>query len=261
MALHETGLPFAELASNLNYYLHFPGQHRLHDPRRPLAILHYHNTSLNVVGLLEPTGAVTPHELKAVEAANAQIREGFCSRLFWDLRYRHFPERGSGVGSREANLQYKRNLLQVQGVEQASSVLDVGCGDLEVIRTLDLKGYVGLDRAPESLALARAVRPDWQFVQMPAENVDPCDFVLCFEVTIHQETSQDYRELISFLAEKTRISLIVSGYDEDDEHISQNHMIFFHEPLRQSLVATGRFRSITKIGRHSDVVIYRCDVL
>jgi hypothetical protein len=261
MALHETGLPFEQLPSNLNYYMHFPGEHRLRDPARPLAMLHYHSTSLNVLGLLEPAGAVTQDERQAAEAANAQIRSSFCGQLFWDLRYRHFPERGSGVGSREANLLYKRNLLLTQGVEQAASVLDVGCGDLEVLRTLDLRGYVGLDRAPESLTLARAARPDWRFVQMPDNSVEPCDFVICFEVAIHQETDQDYKELIAFLAEKTRVSLIVSGYDADDEHIRRNHMIFFHEPLKQSLVATNRFRRIAEVGRHTDVVIYRCDVL
>jgi hypothetical protein len=37
-------------------------------------------------------------------------------------------------------------------------------------------------------------------------------------------------------------------------------MVFFHEPLADSLAETGRFKSISEIGRHTDVVIYRCDV-
>ena len=37
-------------------------------------------------------------------------------------------------------------------------------------------------------------------------------------------------------------------------------MLFFHEPLSESFAKTGRFNSIREIGRHTDVVIYRCDV-
>ena len=84
--------------------------------------------------------------------------------------------------------------------------------------------------------------------------------VLCFEVAIHQGSAEDYHELIRFLADKTRRTLIVSGYDEPSAEIATNHMLFFYEPLRQSLEATGKFRSIRPIGRHTTVTVYRCDV-
>ena len=79
--------------------------------------------------------------------ANGQIARHFNNRLFWEKRYAHFIERGSGVGSRGQNLKYKRELLRDQGAEQARSVLDVGCGDLEVVKTLALHRYVGVDQS------------------------------------------------------------------------------------------------------------------
>lgn len=261
MALHETGLPFENMDSNLNYYVHFKGDHSYRDLEKPLALLHYHNRSLNVVGILEPAGVATNDETRAIRQANDLIRANFNNRLFWDFRYRHFPERGSGVGSRDANLAYKRDLLRAENIENATSVLDVGSGDLEVVKSLDIKRYTGIDRSIEALDRAARARPDWQFLLAPADHVGPSEMVLCFEVAIHQETRESYLELISFLARKTEKTLIISGYDEYAEHIRSNHMLFFHEPLLESLRATDSFRSIRNIGAHSDVVIYRCDVM
>lgn len=259
MALHETALPYVSLPSNVNYYLHFPGPHAQFDPSRPLALIHYHNSSLNVLGLLEPVGAVEQHEAAAAVLANELIREQFDTQLFWDLRYNRFPERGSGVGSRGDNLAYKRDLLISEGVETAASVLDVGCGDLEVVGSLNLHNYLGLDQSQQSLDVARSKRPDWQFMLAPGD-APPADFVICFEVLIHQRSLDEYRQLVEYVAQRTRQRLIISGYDAQGDHVAANHMIYFHEPLRRSLEATGRFSSIQQIGGHSDVVIYRCDV-
>ena len=81
--------------------------------------------------------------------------------------------------------------------------------------------------------------------------------MLCFEVAIHQQSAEDYFELIRFVAEKTSGTLIISGYDESSEEIRANHMLFFYEPLR----TTGKFRTIRAIGNHTTVVVYRCDVV
>jgi hypothetical protein len=260
MALHETKLPFVSLPSNVNYFLHFPGRHAQFDPSKPLTLLHYHHSSLNVLGLLEPAEAVEPHGVFGYMKANDTIRENFDSQMFWNLRYSRFPERGSGVGSRGTNLAYKRSLLVSEGIEAATSVLDIGCGDLEVVGGLDLKNYSGLDQSEKSLAIAQAKRPDWRFFLAPNDTVAPADFVICFEVLIHQRSLSQYKQLIAFAAERTERRLIISGYDVLGDHVASNHMLYFHEPLRHSLEATGRFSSIQKIGGHSDVVIYRCDV-
>ncbi len=139
-------------------------------------------------------------------------------------------------------------------------MLDVGCGDLEVMRALHVDGYVGIDSSTESIAIASRARPDWTFLEAPAPDAPRSEFVLCLEVAIHQETREAYLDLIQYLAEKTRKTLIVSGYDEALDHIAGNHMLFFHEPLFETLANTRRFSSVKRIGAHSDVIVYRCDV-
>ena len=227
MAIHDTGLPFELIPSNLNYFVHVASPHYYYDLTNPISLLHYHNDSMNVVGLLDPPGASTPAEKEAVGQANSQIAKHFNNRLFWEMRYANFSERGSGVGSRGENLEYKRNLLLKQGVEKARSVLDVGCGDLEVVRALNLTGYVGVDQSTTTLEIAKRARPDWTFLQAPALNASSAELVICFEVLIHQESLTAYHQLIHYLAEKTQTILIVSGYEEESEFDPQQfHAVF-----------------------------------
>ena len=260
LAIQHLGLPFELAPSNVNYFTHMEGEHRYFDSNRPLALLHYHMPQLDVLGQIVALPDANPMGRDAVARANAQIGKGFDNRVFWEQRYRHFPERGSGVGSRGENMAYKRNLLIEQGVEAATSVLDIGCGDLEVVKALNISNYLGVDQSATAIAIARRVRPDWQFHEGAAIEAPAADMVLCFEVLIHQEKREAYDTLVKTLAGKTRRTLLVSGYAADHDSIRSNPMIFFHEPLAATLEQTGRFRSVREIGRHSDVVVYRCDV-
>ncbi|MGH6857562.1 MAG: hypothetical protein ACRECP_07970 [Methylocella sp.] len=260
LAVQQGGLPFKAAPSNVNYFIHFDGAHAYFDDSQPIALLHYHSSSLTVLGLLEPQAHLDAAAQAAVAKANALIGNGFDNRVFWDLRYRHFRERGSGIGSRGDNLLLKRQLLREQGVEAASTVLDVGCGDLEVIKDLAIVNYLGIDQSSETLEIAQLARPDWSFRLAPAADAPAAEMVICFEVLIHQETDEAYRVLIDFLAQKTIGSLLVSGFAANHDSIRNSPMVFFYEPLPASLRRTGRFRAIRQIGAHTNVAVYRCDV-
>ncbi|MFC0402565.1 hypothetical protein [Paraburkholderia rhizosphaerae] len=257
-------IPYRAAPSNVNYYVHMNGEHRYFDAGAGIALLHYHDSSLNVLGKLEPQAQLNELERRAVDVANQQIGTGFENTTFWNLRYAHFPERGSGVGSRGENLRYKRELLVQQGIESAESVLDIGCGDLEMIKGLAIQNYLGLDTSREALQMARRARPDWEFlhidVSRPQPVLTPRQMAVCFEVLIHQPTETDYRKLIDFLARSTAGTLIVSGYVGDYDERKRNSMVYFYEPLDESLRKTGKFSSIQRIGSHSDVAVLRCDV-
>ena len=194
-AVQLSDVPFANAPSNINYFVHFKGTHRYLDHGRPIALLHYHTASMNVLGLIEPPFPLDDAETAAVAEANRLISTDFQNALFWNYRYAAHPGRGSGVGSRGENLLYKRQLLKEQGVESAQSVLDVGCGDLEVLRELNIHDYIGLDVSQEALKTARAARPDWQFALLQNQPSDKREMVLCLEVLIHQSTREDYHRL------------------------------------------------------------------
>jgi hypothetical protein len=263
IALHRRKLPYQVLKSNFNYFTHFDASHVHFDDAQPIFVLHYHEHCMNDQGLLEPRCANTSAVVEAFAKANALIQRNFRNDLFWDLRYTKFPACGSGRGSRGENLDYKRDLLSAQKIEEAAGVLDIGCGDLEVLKNFDLSNYLGLDQSAAALEVAKAARPDWEFRQsdaaMASHGVLSRELVLCFEALIHQETEARYRALIEFACSKCERTLIVSGYETDQPHIKDNHLIFFYEPLSQSLAKTRAFRSIRQIGTHTDVVVFRCD--
>ena len=258
LAIRSGACAFRWAPSNANLYVHFAGEHAWLDPDRPVALVHYHQSTLNVVGRIEPPPGLSAVAAAAVAEANRIIDGALENRLFWEFRYACFPERGSGVGSRGENARYKRDLLRAQGIEAAASVLDVGCGDLEVVGDLDLHGYVGVDRSPEARRIAAVKRPDWRFAPS-LDGQAPAEAVLCLEVLIHQGDRDAYVELVRRLSSLTRRFLIVSGYSEGTQAIAINPMVFFHEPLDKTLTDQGVFATITPIGGHSDVVVYRCD--
>src|ERR1700694_5367002 len=125
LAIHMAQVPFLLAPSNVNYFVHLAADHRYFDRNREIALIHYHD-SLNVLGLLEPPIQLSDTERAAIAKANFQIGSVFENRLFWDLRYSRFSDRGSGFGSRGESLVYKRALLRREGAEDAGSLLYVG---------------------------------------------------------------------------------------------------------------------------------------
>ena len=251
LAVHELYLPVTDVGRMYNYPLHLPDNKTGYP-----AILHYHR-NVSPTGILEVVGQQDAEFTRAIADANQLLGNSFNNQIFWSFRYQMHVQLGSGVGSRGENLLYKRSLLQNLGIEQAQSILDVGCGDLEVIQPLNLQNYTGVDVSPQAIELARSKRPDLNFILLDGDrqSIPTADLVICLEVLIHQQNFADYQNLINFLTQKTANKLIVSGYTTEQPHHSTNHMVNFHESLLDSLRKTQKFSSIEVVGQHSDVQI------
>jgi FkbM family methyltransferase len=223
-------------------------------------VLHYHGR-VDASGFLLPTSA--PGVDRAIAAVNDVIRRrrraAFDNQTFWDFRYRHAPDLGSGIGSRGSALDAKREILD-RAIPAGASVLDIGCGDLETSRALRVSRYTGVDVSEEALAIARAKRPDWTFRRGRLRDLDVAthEVVVCLDVLIHQRTYAAYRGLVAALLRAAGGALIVSGYNQPPWH--QSEMTFFHEPLTTSLrrlVDAGR---IEILGGVRDVTVVRVDL-
>lgn len=217
-------------------------------------VLHYHS-AIDKIGLLELVG----HDQidSSIGIANRLISRKFDNKLFWDFRYAYFPELGSGVGSRGETLQAKRKMLKLAGIEKAASILDVGCGDGEVLAPFTLKNYCGVDHSPKALELSKAKQPQGTFLLFPdKDSAKISDLVICLDVLIHQDTSQDYFNLVDYISRKTRNRLIVSGYGSQEKS-DNSCMCHFYEDLRTTLEKTGQFLRVYKFFeyRNLDVLI------
>ncbi|MGC8495194.1 MAG: methyltransferase domain-containing protein [Syntrophobacteraceae bacterium] len=262
ITLDELKVDVAHLSAQVNFPVHLP-QERLKVLRAAqIDVLHYHSR-VTESGSIKLTGepAVDNFIARANKNIAAIIEENFDNALFWNNRYDCFPELGSGVGSRGQSLEYKReHLNNVVHFFGDSSVLEIGCGDLETSKGLNFKTYVGYDLSASALEIARAKRPDWQFVQGSIDDAhrDPlAELVMCIDVLIHQKDADQYRELLYNLARATGQRLIVSGYETTPSFTSD--ITAYHEPLSTTLRKTGKFNEIIQIGKYRDVCLFVAD--
>jgi 2-polyprenyl-3-methyl-5-hydroxy-6-metoxy-1,4-benzoquinol methylase len=256
LAMTELGIDAEPLDRALNFPTHL--MHRPEVDCHP-AVLHYH-AHLDDQLLLRTTGL--PGVDAAVATANQRIlewrRSTLPNSLFFGARYELNPDLGSGVGSRGEVLRYKQRLLQqlLDGCSR-SSVLEIGCGDLEVSSCLQLGGYLGVDSAPSAVALARRRRPDWRLeVADPLDrsaNLPAADVVLCLDVLLHQTPRENYERLVIELARLARGRLIVSGYE--DAPAFRSSITHYYEPLTRTLERLTDFHEVSVVGGYRDVSV------
>jgi hypothetical protein len=258
LSLSELRPAFSLLSAQANFPVHLPVERLSVLSPSPIDALHYHWHVL-------PSGAIKTTGLPLIDEAIAKANEGiaaiiadnFDNTLFWNNRYACFPELGSGIGSRGDTLAYKKKLLsEVLAAHKNKTVLEIGCGDLETSRDLDLDHYVGADLSATALEIARQKRPDWQFV-LGTIGASPelveADVVMCLDVLIHQKRVDDYRSLVAALAKGAKQGLVVSGYDAPPTFVS--NIIAYHEPLSQTLRDLGAFAEISEVGKYRDTSV------
>jgi SAM-dependent methyltransferase len=186
----------------------------------------------------------------------------FDNREYWETRYATDPERGSGKGSRGRHLNRKRRLLdQVISEVRPASILDVGCGDLEVVADISFSGtYTGIDLSPTILERNRALRPDWNFiagdfVELARQGGLEADLVICLDVLIHQIDADTYREFVRELVNVTRKTAIVNGFGVPFTPGKPTRICAFHEPIMDSFAALGPHQlQVVATQRGTDVI-------
>ncbi len=257
LALAATGHPFEVAGNELNFPVHFQDT----GARASLVgvdpfIIHYHS-------LCDDSGFICASSLPLVDHRiqefNARLRRSrdvsFDNRDFWNRRYAENPELGSGIGSRGDCLAFKRELLSAVAARWTpSSIVDVGCGDMEVSSALPSQGYTGIDCSNVVVEINRRQFPDRQFlaVDFLTSNIEPADMVVCLDVLIHLPSADVYRAFVDKLVRSAKQVGIVAGDDEDP---SLGGIVFYHEPLRLTLERAGAM-NIREVGGYRHVKVY-----
>jgi SAM-dependent methyltransferase len=255
LALAESGLETDVLADTWNFPVHLPAPPGEGEP----IVLHHHGR-LDAHLRLEPVAE--PRARPAIERVNRAIERFqhryFDNRSFWNHRYSHHPELGSGLGSRGDVLQLKQDLLAALiPAHGGLSVLDWGCGDLEVVRGFPWRDYVGVDTSTEALRIAREKRPDWSFATpavFDADDGQRRDIVLCLDVLIHQPTHAEYSALVRKLVALGRRGVLVAGFDRDPG--IRSHITYFHEPLGETLAALPGVSAVVPLLEYRDTTMF-----
>lgn len=209
-------------------------------------------------GRLRPTGvkSIDKRVARVNSLVDDALHRDFDNRLFWNYRYATHPQLGSGVGSRGKVLEAKRKMLEsVLDELRPQSVLDVGCGDLELWRGLSPPGYTGIDVSRTAVEIARQKRPDLRFEagDIRTLGLQPHDLALALDVLIHQPSQDAYEQLLAGLIELTGKRLVVSGYQRPPA--TRSAITFFFEPVTQTLTRLAPGGHVAQIGRYRAVEI------
>jgi len=224
-------------------------------------IIHFHTEIDNQIKLIKTKKETVDISVEKInKPISKAIRTNFLNSLFWEFRYQHFKELGSGVGSRGDVLLEKRKILKdcFFNSEQLS-VLDVGCGDLEIIQIFDFKDYLGLDLSPQVIEIAKQKRPDWNFqlITNSSFSVEPKDIVMCIDVLIHQPDFKSYTTLLNNLILHTNKRLIIGAYNSPP--LKTSDITFYFEPIEESIKKSGAFAEIIKVGYYRDTTLIVAD--
>ena len=256
-----TGTSFVTVGNEWNFPAHFRDEPRdstffVTDP----AIIHYHWLA-DQYGMLE--SSPYPNVDLRIQQFNDRLRTEerslFTISSFWNNRYLNHPELGSGIGSRGGFMYYKRALLE-QTVKSIlpDSILDVGCGDMEVSQVLPANGYVGVDISHVVIAANSTAFQDRKFITGHFIDLDlvGADLIVCLDILIHLSSPEYYKNFVRKCVALARKGGIISGYELPP--VDRSVITFFHEPLSLTLAAAGA-KNVRCIGAYRQVKVFRFD--
>ncbi len=261
MAVADAGFPVDLLPFATNLPTHLPKQ--FYDPIavQDIAALHYHK-HLDQHGLPLTVGVnwIDQVVIKSREILTVGRRTAFSNELFWDYRYDQFPGLGSGLGSRDAVLAYKHDLLRPYvAMIGTGTILDIGCGDLEVFGPLPALNYTGIDLSEQALTIARSKRPDWSFASHSIDGMDTgsFDYTACIDVLIHQPSLQAAQSLASNLVRVARKGVFFSIHNED---IQGSGISFNSFGIKDFVAGLPGISVVSQIGAYRDTALYFAEI-
>lgn len=179
----------------------------------------------------------------------ADLRERFASIYsdgLWQMGDPRTPLSGKG-SSIAAAANFAAKLPELLRQLDCKSLLDVGCGDMTWMRSVDVPGYIGVDIVPSVIAVNEKAFPARRFRCLDAVT-DPlpnADAALCREVLFHlsfhdaKNLLQNLRRAgISWLFATTdRQTLFNSDIASADFRLLNLRMAPFHFPSPDAAIA------------------------
>ncbi|GEM_PF-1527796 len=274
LALSNEKIPLKVLPLEMNFPIHAPIHTIFHPEKSNPYILHHHHrifktgladsTYKNINLVIEKINSTLCHPIltNLTNGLLNSVQTDFDNLHFWEERYRTNLDLGSGVGSRGENLTYKKRILKklIQDTPPAS-LLDVGCGDLEVIGDFSLKNYLGIDVSDFITKRNTRLRPNWSFraedfLKIVSEEQLSADMVMCLDVLIHEHDPKRYERMVEALVKATKEIGVVSAYELPPRARFSSSITAYHEPITHTLRRTGAYE-IQVIGYYRDVSIIR----
>ncbi len=154
------------------------------------------------------------------------------SHGFWESRYLAGEVTGSDVNAEGPWKLRKLDVLsQICRRHQIRRVLDLGCGDLQVLADWPELGrvdYVGVDFSETVVNLNKSKFPHLKFIladlsKIQTLRLEPPDLVICFDLLVYLQEDQTYDRLCEFIfncgARAVALTCTVGGESKDGLHL------------------------------------------
>ena len=261
MALAELEFRVESLGIEANFPTHATAEQLSMIEPKELLALHYHH-HVDQHGL--PKNVGTSWIDSQIEAARDQLiearRQNFLNEVFWDFRYQMFPELGSGVGSRNESLLAKHQKLgPIFEAIGSDSIIDVGCGDLEVVSPLSIRNYTGIDVSSEAIVAAKTKCPEWEFENKALSEFgdDSFDYAMCIDVLIHQPSLKDAHSLVDDLLRVARKGVILSIHSSTIDSVG---ISFDTSSLKEYFSTKSDAGRVVEILTYQDVTLFFLEI-
>jgi SAM-dependent methyltransferase len=139
-------------------------------------------------------------------------------------------------------------------------MLDVGCGDIEIVRGLRYEGaYTGVDIADVVVRRNRQLKPEWTFLEGDFVELDraaslAADFVVCCDVLIHQHGRDEYMAMVEALVRTTRKVGVIAAYENEPPPQFSSDITAWHEPITTTLRRAGA-RDVNVVGEYRGTAV------
>jgi SAM-dependent methyltransferase len=134
------------------------------------------------------------------------------SAAYWEARYRAGGTSGAGSYGRLA--QFKADFINdFIACHDIAGVLDLGCGDGNLLSMLKVRDYTGVDVSPTSLARCSARFPAHRFLHFDAlDGRSTADLALSIDVLFHLIEDQSFeRHMDALFAYATRFVVVYAS--------------------------------------------------
>jgi 2-polyprenyl-3-methyl-5-hydroxy-6-metoxy-1,4-benzoquinol methylase len=274
LSLVKIGLSHTPLPIEMNFPTHIPIHQSLVPDNISPYLIHYHhnltsdgkimscnyrNTNF-IIEKINESLSNESNKNSSIKNNTLFLSQGFDNEKFWEDRYATNIQLGSGIGSREPYLSYKRELLiEILQKNNPSTILDVGCGDLEILKEIEFHNYIGVDLSPTILSRNRTIRPHWNFIQgnfldITKNTAVRGDLVICFDVLIHQHDPKTYYDFVKAIVDSTNSLGLISSYEWVPRKNYRSEITAYHEPITITLKKFG-ISKMKIIGVYRDTCI------
>jgi len=118
--------------------------------------------------------------------------------------------------------------------------LDVGCGDLEVIKSLKIKNYTGIDISDTIIKRNATLKPEWNFLSgnfldLSKNKRLQSDFVICLDVLIHQHNCDEYFQIVKATFDSSKKICLIAAFNEEPTKEFTSEITSYHEPITKTL--------------------------